>query len=139
MRVAVRVLRAGDTDHELLWALVGLAALGAASLILAAGVPVVVPACVFKGLTGWPCPTCGTTRALLALAAADPRAAFGFNPLAAAVAAGWATYIPYGLGAAWGLWPRARLRLDGLDAQVVGVGAIGVFCANWIYLIAAGS
>lgn len=38
-------------------------------------------ACLFHRLTGHPCPTCGTTRGLLALARGAWREAFAWNPL----------------------------------------------------------
>lgn len=47
--------------------------------------------CLFKGLSGHPCPTCGSTRAVLALARGDLKAALAWNPLlilASGVAAG---------------------------------------------------
>ena len=40
--------------------------------------------CVFKALTGWPCMTCGTTRALGRLAHFDVAGALAMNPLVAA-------------------------------------------------------
>ncbi len=52
----------------------------------APGVTTVLPPCPFRALTGLPCPTCGTTRALLALANGHPGAALLENPLAVAVA-----------------------------------------------------
>ena len=41
--------------------------------------------CLFRRLTGIPCPCCGTTRACLAILRGDFAAAVGFNPLAVAV------------------------------------------------------
>ena len=36
--------------------------------------------CVFKLVTGYPCPFCGTTRAIAALSECHLRASFNFNP-----------------------------------------------------------
>ena len=76
--------RAGAEDRSL--ALV-LATGAAASLLFVPLVPRIapfVPACALHALTGVPCPACGTTRALVALAQGDPWRALGWNPLATA-------------------------------------------------------
>ena len=39
------------------------------------------PVCPFRAMTGLDCPFCGTGRALHALLHANPRTAFGLNPL----------------------------------------------------------
>ena len=57
-------------------------------MILAAGAAVALAlvgsggsACFFKSVYGVPCPGCGMTRALLALACGDVALAFSFHPL----------------------------------------------------------
>ena len=42
--------------------------------------------CLFRAVTGHPCPGCGMTHALIALACGDWRAAWQFNPNSYAVA-----------------------------------------------------
>lgn len=42
--------------------------------------------CVFYRVTGYPCPTCGMTRSLAALAHLDFRQALSFNPIAVILA-----------------------------------------------------
>ena len=37
--------------------------------------------CIFSRITGYPCPGCGMTRAVLAVLRGDLRAAFSFHPL----------------------------------------------------------
>lgn len=39
------------------------------------------PKCIFKSLTGWDCPGCGTQRAIHALACGDIGRAWHFNPM----------------------------------------------------------
>lgn len=39
------------------------------------------PKCIFKSLTGWDCPGCGTQRAIHAMASGDISAAWNFNPM----------------------------------------------------------
>ena len=43
--------------------------------------------CLFRGLTGWPCPGCGMTTSLLALARGDAQASWTANPAGFGVAA----------------------------------------------------
>jgi hypothetical protein len=92
--------------------------------------------CVFKAITGLPCPTCGSTRALGRLAAFDLAGALTMNPLATLAAA---------LVAAWALVDlvllarRRALSLD-VDRSLAGrlrLGALLLFLANWVYLLAA--
>lgn len=93
--------------------------------------------CAFKALTGLPCPTCGSTRAVARLARLDLAGAFEMNPLATAAAAGLL---------AWGLLDLlllARGRALGLEmsptaGRVLRVAAVAAIVANWAYLIAAG-
>jgi hypothetical protein len=65
----------------LYWGAVSLGLLLAVALI--PRISGLVPPCLFRSLTGVPCPTCGATRAALALARLDPVAAWISNPLAA--------------------------------------------------------
>ncbi len=93
--------------------------------------------CLFKAFTGLPCPTCGTTRALGRLFALDFAGAVRMNPFTTLLAV---------VVAAWALADLALLsRRQALEVEVsprVGfalrVGALVLFLANWVYLVAAG-
>jgi hypothetical protein len=71
------------------------ARLGASSLAVVAlvALPPMLPAlarwtdaaCLFRGLTGLPCPGCGITTSLLALARGDAQASWAANPAGVAV------------------------------------------------------
>jgi hypothetical protein len=71
-------------------------ALGA---LLASG----VVACPLRALTGVPCPGCGLTRAMFALAAGDPAGAFRHHPLVVLVAPLLAVVVGRALLAAGGV------------------------------------
>lgn len=93
--------------------------------------------CVFKGLTGLPCPTCGSTRALGRLVALDFAGALAMNPFATVVAVvlgawGVADLVLLRRGQALGLEVSPRL---GLALRVL---TLGLFLANWVYLVAVG-
>ena len=91
--------------------------------------------CLFKGLTGLPCPTCGGTRAFGRLFAGDLAGAVAMNPLATAGALllfGWAI-------ADLALVPRRRalaLELHPRLAQVLRVTAVVLLLLNWAFLLA---
>lgn len=93
--------------------------------------------CVFKGLTGLPCPTCGSTRALGRLFGLDLAGALAMNPLTtvlAAVVAAWAV-------ADVALLPRGvavGVQASKTAGFALRVGALLLFLANWVYLLAEG-
>lgn len=92
--------------------------------------------CPFQQITGWPCPTCGATRALAALTQGRLIVALSFNPLVAAVSL-------FLVGAAIVSLACRALRLE-LPApprpgpslsRLLRAGAVGLVLANWSYLI----
>lgn len=48
-----------------------------------------LPGCPFHAVTGWPCPACGSGRALAALTHGELLAALAWNPLAVGAVAGF--------------------------------------------------
>jgi hypothetical protein len=93
--------------------------------------------CLFKAVTGIPCMTCGTTRALARLGRLDLPGAFAMNPLAAL--AGLAV-LPWALADLWLTRRGHALALDLTRGQqaVLRVAVVAAVLANWAYLIAAG-
>jgi hypothetical protein len=93
--------------------------------------------CYFKTLSGWPCLTCGATRACARLFVLDLPGALACNPLFTLVALGvgaWAV-------ADFALWPRGRALAIELSAGPARAARILVFTAlalNWLYLVVAG-
>ena len=137
MTIATVTLRAPETDHELLWSAVGAVTLGLGWLTartLPGAVP--LPSCLFKVVTGWPCLTCGGTRAALAFAHGDLLESCRWNPLVAAALLGWCLFLVYGAGALIGLWPRLRVRdVRPGEAAWLRTGAVATVAATWLYLV----
>ncbi len=93
--------------------------------------------CVFKNLSGLPCPTCGSTRAMGRLFSLDLAGALAMNPLTtlgAGVVAAWAladlALLPRGCALGIDVQPRLASRLR--------VAALLIFLLNWVYLLTAG-
>jgi Protein of unknown function (DUF2752) len=93
-------------------------------------------ACTFKSWTGLPCPTCGTTRAAIALAHFDVLGALERYPLPAV---GWILFMTggavAGVMALLGKTPPAIPNRLPLWARW---GFVAVLLLNWMYSIATG-
>ncbi len=129
--------RAGEQPK--VWLLAGVLGL-AAFAVLHLWVPspdIRTSVCLFRRLTGIPCPGCGLTRAFAHLAKGEWRAALRDHPLAPLIAAQ--------LGAAWLAWgaavlgrsPRPRRLLTRVDAIAAGNAALLV--SVWIGRLATGT
>lgn len=108
-----------------------------------------LPACTFRQVTGVPCPSCGATRAGLALAQGDLMIALSYNPLlviSLGILFGWSVYRVFeiwsGKAVSRGL---AKMMIKIFGAHFDGAKfrmrqrlrwlAIGAIALNWIYLI----
>lgn len=131
----MRWRRATPEDRQLAW-LWGAAAFSAVVLRpLWFAVAPALPACPLRTLTTIPCPSCGSTRAGLALLHADVAGALRLNPLAALagiafVVGGGAAplWVSFGgpvpdLPARWPLWAR--------------LGAVSAILLDWLWLLVA--
>ncbi len=120
-----------DRQLALLWLAAAVSALVLRPLWLSL-TPLLRP-CVFRALTGVPCPTCGTTRAAIAFLSGDLAAAFAANPLAVL---GGLIFVLGGPLAA--IWTMTRENVPVITAPVPmwsRITAISLVGLNWLYVI----
>lgn len=95
-----------------------------------------LPACPVRSIAGLPCPTCGATRATLALADLDLAAALAWNPL---VALAWLGFTLGGIAALASVVLRRPLpALPRRLSPAMRWSVLVVVAANWIYLLRQG-
>lgn len=95
------------------------------------------PVCFVKHFTGLPCPTCGSTRAVIAYSEGEFWDGFLFNPLLTILAV-------FSMG--WGGWYLYRRRtggktpslFEGSNLRLLRWGLVIGIVLNWVYLISAG-
>jgi hypothetical protein len=93
-----------------------------------------LPSCVFKGLTSFPCPTCGSTRAVLFLAHGEVAASLSMNPLVSLSFIGACLVFPYSLLAFLLQLPRPSVELSVREHVVVRLAVVVLVLMNWSYL-----
>ena len=112
---------------------------GIAILLLVAGriLPVtqLAPDCVFKAITGIPCPTCGSTRSVLLLSHGHLIAAFRMNPATGAVfVSALIAFLCRLLALAFDL-PGVHIGFSDREKNLVRISAMLAFLLNWAYVI----
>ncbi len=106
-------------------------ALGGIILLLAPRTGLTLPPCLFKRLTGWPCPSCGFTRGTLAFLHGHLVQAWLYNPLLFSFL-GTASAIVF-IRALTGKSPRVLLTRAERAAAWATMSIL--FAANWLYVI----
>jgi uncharacterized protein DUF2752 len=99
---------------------------------LATQLAALLPGCLFRDLTGLPCPTCGTAHAALAIAHLDLSGAFAINPLATL---GALLFLLGGAAAAAASLAGRPLREPRLSGPVPRLAALLAVAANWAWLL----
>jgi hypothetical protein len=123
-----------DRQVAMLWAVcAGLSLLLRPLWLAVAGA---MPECLFRSMTGWPCPGCGTTRSIVNLLHADLPGALAMNPLAACAAV---AFVVGGLVAPfWLACGGQRPFVAAAARKAILVVAAFAFAANWVWLVASG-
>ena len=120
----------------------GLAGLAAAVAALAlphlprSALALVAPGCHFRAFTGWPCGSCGFTRAFVRSAHLDVGGAIAVSPLGTVLFFAWALYGAISIGS----WlapslPRPAIEASARERRAASIAAAGLFVANWAYLL----
>jgi hypothetical protein len=118
-----------DRRLGLTWGAVALAATLLAPL--ATSLAPLLPDCLFRELTGLPCPTCGTAHAALALARLDLPRAIAFNPLSTL---GALVFLLGGAAAAVAALAGRPLSEPRLSGPALRSAALLAVAANWAWL-----
>lgn len=132
MNVRVRNRTQGELNLPLIYLIIfGTLALAGFLLYHMHAVPVLL--CPFKELTGYPCPTCGTTRVVLSIYRLDLVSALRFNPGLMAFFGALSLWFLYGL--MMQLTGRAlTVELTRREGRALRGGLLILFLLNWFYL-----
>ena len=132
MRLLTRKRENGELELGIIYGTIALIAVGAARLL---PLEKLAPSCLFRGLTGVSCPTCGATRSLVHLSQGDPAGALALNPLMTiALVVTIAYFVVNCIGALLKL-PRMVIELSPFEKNVMRIAALLLFLMNWTYLI----
>ena len=94
-----------------------------------------LPRCVFRSLTGIPCPGCGSTRAATAMLQGDLASSLASNPLAAS--AGLVFVVGAPLAALWAVGRGPMLDLGSPLPWWIRWSLAVAVLGNWAYLVLA--
>jgi hypothetical protein len=90
--------------------------------------------CVFKSLTGYPCPTCGSTRVLLDLLHFNIAAAFRWNPLIFLAVVMFVAWVAYGFYMTFS-GKKIQVTLSARERRFLVSTLAVLLVLNWLYLV----
>jgi hypothetical protein len=135
MQLCSRRLAPGEIDHELIWLSVSLGSVAVAAIWFALGLP--WPRCLFHGLVGRPCVTCGMTRSAIQFFHGRFLTALQWNPLVFAALCGLSIFNFYGFVVLVTRVPRLRLaNFTPREKSIARYLTVALLALNWIYLLA---
>ena len=94
-----------------------------------------LPACMFKSITGYPCPTCGMTRSLEALSEFHIWQSFLMNPLFFLAGIGLVLYAIYSSGVYWFHFTPYKFSWTKKRTNIARIVAVALILINWAHLI----
>lgn len=130
-----RRLRAGEPDPERFFGVLCVPLALLAGGVVAMLPPGIVPPCPLRRVTGFPCPTCGTLRALRLMIGGEWAAALRMQPLVVALAGVGVLFSLYAWLVVLGRLPRLRPAAgQRIPWAAVGVTAAAVLALDWLYV-----
>jgi Protein of unknown function (DUF2752) len=134
MHVKLIKRKKGEVEYGIIYGGVSLVA-----LFMARTMPVLslAPPCIFRALTGIPCPTCGATHSVVHLAQGEVSAAFMMNPLTTVCLTAAVIVFFYSLVALSFDLPKINIKLSLKEETTLRVSVIILILVQWVYLITA--
>ncbi len=132
MHIIFKKREKGEVDYGIIYGGISIIV-----LFIGSTMPVLslMPACAFKMLTGIPCPTCGATRSVVALARGDVTASFIMNPLTALCLLAGILVFLYSLATIIFDLPKINMLLSSKNEIALKASVIILILAQWAYLI----
>jgi hypothetical protein len=132
MRIMLKNRTSGQIEFGLIYGVIALTGLFAAYYV-----PVldIAPGCVLKGITGLPCPSCGSTRSIVHLAHGNVIASVAMNPLMSLLLIGAVLFFLYSFGTLVLGMRRVHIKLLENEKKMVRTISVVVLLVNWLYLI----
>jgi hypothetical protein len=132
MHISLKKHARGELDFGIIYGGIVLLALIAGRFL---PVALMLPSCVFKGLAGIPCPTCGSTHSVVYLSQGNLADSLAANPLISLGILTALLYFFYSLTTRVFIVPRLSVALSNREKDGMRIGAIALVAANWLYLI----
>jgi len=134
MRIELKKRSTGQIEFGIIYGSIALFLLVSARVL-----PIlsITPSCVFKGITGIPCPTCGATRSVVLLSKGYLATAFAMNPLVTLSLIAAVTYFLYSVITLTFNIPQLSFLLTDHEKKAVHTMAVILILVQWAYLISA--
>lgn len=131
MRIFLKKRTPGQIEFGIVYGGIALLA-----LMVARFLPVLsfAPSCVFKGLTGVPCPTCGSTRSIVRLSHGDLAASLLMNPLMSMTLIAALVVFAYSLITLITDVPRIGVSFSEQEKDMIRTLSVLLILANWLYV-----
>ncbi len=136
MQIQIVPRKKGELNLPLIYLIITLILTGAAyGLYLFHAVPMIP--CPFKEMTGYPCPTCGSTRLVLSLFHIQLLRAFLWNPALFLLGVAAVFWYGYGLASQFS-GKKLRISFSQKECFWLKLLLLALFMVNWLYLVMAG-
>lgn len=132
MRIIFRSIKISELQTGLIYTILGLAGFGLSLMI--PNILDYIPPCLFRTITGIPCPACGTSHAGVSLSHLNVKEAFLSNPLFTLFFMGLAAW---GANTLTGLFfgKNISFELKQCERRVIYLILLFSMPVNWIFLI----